>query len=270
MKYVDVHSHWSDERISDQSREAMLKSALEKNIDFFLQGGVDPDEWHMQLALKQLHPAHFGNCFGLHPYYVAEIHQQYEGDLADTFRHLEKSLDELAHVLPKAMALGEAGLDFRPHIMKDSQSIQVEMFENQIELANAYQLPMVLHVVQAHEKAIQVLDLWGVPARKGFVHAFSGSYETAKKYIEKGFLISVGGAVTYEKNRKLRDCVEKLPPDYLLIESDSPDQAPRGWSGLNEPTSILKVAAEIGLIKRIDPFEVLEMNTSNFKRLFRL
>ena len=168
------------------------------------------------------------------------------------------------------MALGEAGLDFRPHIMKDSESRQIEFFENQIELAKAFEKPMVLHIVQAHEKAQQIFHLWDPPERGGFVHAFSGSYETAKTYIDKGFLISVGGAVTFEKNHKLQDCIKKLPLEYLLLESDSPDQAPEGWSGLNQSTSLYSVAEKIGLIRNISAFDVLEVNTSNFKRLFRV
>jgi len=173
-------------------------------------------------------------------------------------------------VTATAMALGEAGLDFRPHIMKHSMELQIEMFENQIELAKAFLKPMILHIVQAHDKALQVLDIWGVPPKKGMVHAFTGSYDTAKKYIDRGFLISVGGAVTYEKNRKLRDCVQKIPLEYLLIESDCPDQAPDGWVGPNDSTSIWVIAEKIAQLRQISVLDVLQVSTSNFKRLFRM
>lgn len=262
MKYVDSHSHWADLKFeqSDESLEARLHACFAKNIDFFLQGGVDPADWGRQLALKKKYPENFGLCFGLHPYFVS----------ASDAEACEIALDSLASQLPQAMALGEAGLDFRPHIMKETESLQIEMFENQIELAKAFLKPMVLHIVQAHEKALQIFDLWDPPPKGGLVHAFSGSYDTAKKYIDRGFLISVGGAATFEKNRKLLDCLQKIPLEYLLIESDAPDQAPEGWSGLNESTSIYKVAEVVSLIRNISAFDVLEVNTGNFKRLFSL
>ncbi|AGH95230.1 TatD family hydrolase [Pseudobdellovibrio exovorus] len=260
MKYIDSHCHWADLRFpqTDEEVQSLMQRCLEKDIDFFLQGGVSPEEWLRQIELKKKYPENIGLCFGLHPYYVAD-HPAEE---------CERALDELAQLLPQAMALGEAGLDFRPHILKESEGLQIEMFENQIALAKTFQKPMVLHVVQAHEKALQIFDIWGAPEKRGMLHAFSGSYETAMRFIDQGFLISVGGAVTYEKNKKLRDCVSRMPLEFLLLESDSPDQPPEGWNGPNEPVSIYSVAEEIGLIRNISPLEVLERNTQNFKRLF--
>lgn len=262
MKYVDAHSHWTDLRLSlnDENLIHLLKNCADKQIDFFLQGGVDPEEWPRQILLKNKFPNNFGICLGLHPYYVS----------AHSAEECEAALDQLAKLLPQAMALGETGLDFRPHIIKDTMSLQIEMFENQIEMAKAFQKPLVLHIVQAHEKAIQVFDWWGAPEKKGFVHAYNGSYEVAKKYIDRGFLISVGGAVTFDKNRKLQDCIRKINMEYLLIESDSPDQAPLGWEGLNNSTSIYQVAEKIALIKNTNVLDVLEAAASNFKRFFGL
>ncbi|MBC7742481.1 MAG: TatD family hydrolase [Bdellovibrionaceae bacterium] len=261
MKYIDAHSHWSDPRLFlKPDFDALLAKATSQSIDYFLLGGISPEEWRNQITLKEKYPQNFGLCFGLHPYYVSD--HEYED--------CEDALDDLAKLLPMAMAIGEAGLDFRPHIMKDSQSLQIEMFENQIELAKAFQKPMVLHIVQAHDKAIQIFDLWDAPDRKGFVHAFTGSYDTAKKYIDKGFHISIGGAVTFDKNHKLQDCVQKMPLEYLLLESDSPDQAPEGWQGDNDSSSLYQVAEKIALIRNVSPFDILGTAAANFKRLFRM
>ncbi len=262
MAYIDAHSHWSDPRLfSSPDFQVLLNQSLEKKIEFFLLGGINPLEWQNQISLKKKYPKNFGMCFGLHPYFVSD-HSDEECEVA---------LDQLAHLLPQAMALGETGLDFRPHIMKDSELLQIEMFQNQIEMAKAFQKPIVLHIVQAHEKAIQIFDLWQSPKEGGFVHAFNGSYDTAEKYIKHGFLISIGGAVTFEKNRKLQDCVQKIPLEYLLIESDSPDQAPAGWaSDQNDSTSLYQIAEKIALLRNMGPYDVLDVATSNFKRLFRM
>ncbi|MBC7465822.1 MAG: TatD family hydrolase [Bdellovibrio sp.] len=260
--YIDSHSHWSDPRwnLTENEIHTHLKNALAKNITFFLQGGVNPTEWQKQKDLKKKYSKNFGLSFGLHPYFVAEN----DDDAC------ELALDQLAMELPLAMGLGETGLDFRPHIMKDSMVRQIDMFENQIELAKAFYKPLILHIVQAHDKALQVLDVWGVPPEKGLVHAFTGSFDTAKKYIDRGFLISVGGAVTFEKNRKLLDCVQKIPLESLLIESDCPDQAPEGWVGLNESTSIWIIAEKIAQLRNLSVLDVLAISTSNFKRLFKI
>ncbi len=262
MKYVDSHSHWTDPRLSLDETEVRLRldPCRTRGLDFFLQGGINPAEWQRQLQLKKLFPEIFSLCFGLHPYFVSD----------HTPDECEAALDELALLLPQAQALGETGLDFRPHIMKEAEGLQIEMFENQLQLAKVFKKPVVLHIVQAHEKALQILDIWGVPEQKGFVHAFNGSYETAACYTSLGFLISVGGALTHEKNKKLQDAVKKIPLEFLLLESDSPDQAPAGWEGLNSSLSVFSVAEKIAELRGIAAVQVLEAAAFNFKTLFKL
>ncbi len=260
--FIDSHSHWSDPRwnLTPEELKNNLSEAVAQNISFFLQGGVDPIEWVKQKKIKEIYPENFGLSFGLHPYFIAANDE----DACDA------ALDLLAKELSPAMALGECGLDFRPHIMKESMTQQIDFFADQLELAKAFKKPMILHVVQAHDKALQILDIWGQPEQGGLIHAFTGSFDIAKKYIDRGFLISVGGAVTFDKNKKLKDCIEKIPLEYLLIESDSPDQAPEGWQGLNKSTSIRVIAEKIARIRNLSVLEVLEISTSNFKRLFRM
>jgi len=120
---------------------------------------------------------------------------------------------------------------------------------------------------------LKVIRLWG-PTKAtqkllGMVHAFNGSYEVAKQYLDQGFLISVGGAMTFEKNQKLIEAVKKIPLEMLLLESDSPDQKPFNWkSELNTPESVLLVAASVAQIKNRAVEEVLKITTNNFKTLF--
>lgn len=263
IKYIDSHAHWTDLRLySRDDFNQLLDKSLNKQINLFLLAGVDPIEWQRQLELVKKFPDQFRTSFGLHPYFVAQNSEE----------DCEAALDQLSQLIPQAFALGETGLDFRPHIMKESQYRQIEMFENQIEIAKVYNKPMVLHLVQSHEKCLQIFDWWGNPNSVGFLHSFNASFEVAKKFIDRGFLISVSSAITHKKNTKILDCVKKIPLEFLLLESDCPDQKPSGWS-LEEPNDsscLCEIAEKIAFLRNKSAFEILEISSQNFKRLFRM
>lgn len=255
---IDAHGHLADERWQGQ-QEQVLRSAEEKGIHFFMQGGVSPEDWDRQLELKRKFPGKIGLCFGLHPYWVID----------HSLDDCELALDVLAQKLPLALGLGELGLDFRPHIMKDSQDRQFQVFEQQLELAHISNKPLVLHLVQAHEASLRVFDLFGLPPQKGLVHSFNGSWGKAQDLLQRGLFLSVGGPVCRPVNKKLHQAVKEMPLESLLIESDCPDQAPPAYQGqLNPPESIWEVAKTIGQIKSLDPLEIFDITTANFHRLF--
>lgn len=254
--WVDSHCHLADPRL-DPYRETWVQQAQARGIQFFLQGGVDPLDWQRQLELKKIFP--LGLCFGLHPYWVAE-HDESE---------CEKALDVLAKLLPQAMALGELGLDFRPHIMKESQALQIDIFEEQLALAEVSGKPLVLHVVQGHEEALQIFNVWGVPKAKGIVHSFNGSWHKAQDFLKLGLSLSVGGPVVREDNHKLHQAVRECPLEFLLIETDSPDQPPPKFKDkLNPPESLLMVAQAVADLKQMTAHQILDISTSNFRRIF--
>lgn len=257
-RWIDAHSHLADPRWGEHADDAIAE-ATKLGISFFLQGGVGPEDWTAQKKLWTKHPDQIGLCFGLHPYWVAE----HEEDLC------EIALDGLAHLLPQAMALGETGLDFRPHIMKDSRERQLDCFQQQLELAEACELPVVLHLVQAHEEAIRMLDLWGVPKRGGMVHSFNGSWGKAQDFLRKHLCLSVGGPVARPDNHKLHEAVRRMPLEFLLIETDSPDQPPPAYKGqLNPPASLWDVAKAIAHLRGVTADEILDITASNFRRVF--
>ena len=182
---------------------------------------------------------------------------------------LAQKMNASGGLIAGPIAIGETGLDFREQFLEHEEQ-QITFFENQIALAKIAHKPLILHVVRAHEEALKILRTWEPPSRGGMAHAFNSSVEIAQKYLDLGFLISIGGAITYEKNQKLRNTVRSLSLDNFLLESDSPDQPPQGWQGSNTPCSLWLVAAEIAKIKDISPDKVLEQATLNFKRLFRV
>lgn len=256
--WIDAHGHLADPRWEGRLDEIIL-SAQARGVGFFMQGGVGPEDWQRQKTLKARYPQRIGLCFGLHPYWVVDHDEE----------ACHQALDQLASLLPEAMALGETGLDFRPHIMKDSQERQIGVFEQQLELAQVAAKPVVLHLVQAHEESLRVMDLWGLPKEKGLVHSFNGSWGKAQDFLKRGLYLSVGGPVARPDNQKLRQAVKEMPLEFLLIESDSPDQPPPAYKGqLNPPESIWDVARTIGEIKSLDPLEILDITSGNFRRLF--
>lgn len=258
-KWIDAHAHLTDPRWSEAEITENLQTAQDLGIGFILQGGVDPEDWDRQLLLQKKYPHQVGLCFGLHPYFVA----QHEEEVC------EIALDSLVKVLPLAMALGETGLDLRPHIMKDSRNHQIDFFEKQLELAEVSQLPLVLHLVQAHREALQIFDVWGVPSKKGFIHSFNGTSSQAMDFIQRGFYLSLGGPLARPDNKKLHQAALEVPLEYLLLESDSPDQSPPQFKGQkNPPHSILSVAQVLAQIKGLSPVEVLDATAANFNRLF--
>lgn len=257
-RWVDAHGHLADSRWDGQ-QDAIIEEARARGIHFFMQGGVGPEDWEKQKVLHAKYPTHIGLCFGLHPYWVAD-HDEEE---------CEDALNLLARMLPSAMGLGEVGLDFRPNIMKDSQERQIGVFEDQLELAHISNRPVVLHIVQAHEQSLMVMDLFGLPQEKGMVHSFNGSAHKAQDFLNRGLFLSIGGPVCRPDNQKLHQAVKEIPLEFLLIESDSPDQGPPAYKGrLNPPESIWEVAKTIGELKSLDPLEILDITTGNFHRLF--
>lgn len=254
--FIDSHSHLSDIRIEAEV-EAMIARAKARGILQFLQGGVGPEDWLRQEQLKAKHPE-IRLCFGLHPYWVAD-HSDNE---------CEVGLDRLAREISKAEALGELGLDLRPHIMKDSLSRQLHVFESQLEIAEMAQKPIVLHLVRAFEEAQKVLEGWGVPSRGGMVHSFNGSLKEAQYYLGLGLHLSIGGPVVRAENQKLHQAVQIIPMEKLLLETDSPDQPPPQLKDrFNEPASLWDVAEMIAKIKKIPAEEILDISSRNLEKL---
>ncbi|MFP5520641.1 MAG: TatD family hydrolase [Bdellovibrionia bacterium] len=256
--WVDAHGHLADPRWSDHEVKSLVTESHELGLGFFMQGGVSPEDWQRQISLAQKFPRKIGLCFGLHPYFVAQNEEAL----------CEIALDSLAQIVGSALALGELGLDFRPHIMKDSQGRQLDYFEKQLELAEVAHKPVVLHLVQAHHEALRVFDVWGVPPRGGMIHSFNASAAVAEDYLKRGFYLSVGGPLCRPENKKLHQAVREIPLERLLLESDSPDQSPPQYKDQkNPPYSIIDVAEKVATLRNMSPLEVLDIATANFWRL---
>jgi len=249
--FIDAHCHLAEPKLN-QIREEILERAQNQGITEFIQGGIDPQDWFRQKALRFEFPGKIHCSFGLHPWWVAT---HTETEFQGAFTLLEQALAD-------AIALGETGLDFLPRFPESTHPLQLQAFEQQLELAHRARLPLILHIVKAHEPALALLKRLH-PEWSGILHSFSGSADLAHRYTDLGLLISIGAAVLREGNRQIEKAITSLNLNQLVIESDSPDQ-------LSEPADIFLVAKKVAMIKKVSPKEVLLQSAQNLRRAFSL
>ena len=248
----DAHCHL--DMMDDHA--AVLGRARAAGVQDLLVSGVNPEGWREQLMLlgDGVHIA-----LGLHPWHVSKATDAWS-----------EQLSELVETLPVS-AIGETGLDFGARMDPEGFEAQASAFENHIGLAKHHRLPLVLHVVSAHQRTLEILSRTGPLVGGGMVHAFSWSAEQALQYVRLGLHISICGTITDPRRRKLRRAVAEIPADRLLVETDSPDQTPLNRRpGPNEPAFLIDVVAAVAEARGEDPQLVAHQTTLNAKTLFQI
>jgi len=263
--YIDSHAHLQSEKISQTLLKEWIGEAQSLGIGHWILGGVDPLDWDLQIQLKKSHAELFTLSFGLHPWWVAT---QGASECEEAFADLEGRFAD-----GQAGALGELGLDFHERFSVDTHAQQIEFFERQVSLAEKVRLPLVLHIVKAHEPALVLLEARRVSYR-GIVHSFSGDTGTAKRYLRLGLIPSISAAVLSRKEGKafetLRRTVLSLGPNDFVLETDSPDQPPASEKGqLNRPANLIQVARWVGEIRNESFETVLERSSETVRKIFK-
>jgi TatD DNase family protein len=270
---LDAHCHLADPRFAPHV-EAALARAAERGITGFLQGGVDPADWARQRDLAARFPGRIFPVFGLHPWWVA----------AQSDSAIDVGLGRLESELEDAVALGELGLDHGPRVSPESHARQDRAFRAQLDLAYARGVPLVLHILRAHAPALAELERRGRPPAGGLVHSYSGSAAEAARYRELGLLISVGGPLVRgvaaadaarKPLGKLAEIVVSMPGEFLVLETDAPDQPPPSHAGpdgvlggLNEPLTLEAVARAAGALRGEPAEAILARSRENLRRVF--
>ena len=224
-------------------------------VEGFVLPGVDQAGWEPLMRLcsreKGLYAAP-----GLHPLYLA-LHRPHHLDM----------LKQLASC-NDIVAIGEIGLDFfHPESDKDAQ---MELFEHQLAIAKQFKLPLLLHVRKAHDQVLSTLRRKNFP-HGGIVHAFSGSLQQAKQYIELGFGIGVCGNITYDRARRLRRIVTELDRNWLVLETDAPDLPLASHRGeANLPEYLPEILDCLAQLRSEGKKELARITTSNVHRLLNI
>ena len=250
---VDSHSHF-DAPEFDGDRDAALARARAAGVTRQVVPAVAASSWP-KLREVCAQDAGLFAAYGLHPMYLSEHRPAH---LEDLRTWIERE---------KPVAVGECGLDFFVEGL-DAET-QQQYFDGQLRLAREFDLPVIVHARRAVDAVIASIRRIG--GLRGVVHSFSGSPEQARQLWQLGFLIGLGGPVTYERANRLRTLARTMPLDYLLLETDAPDQPDAGIRGQrNEPARLPVVRDVIAGLRGITADEVSQATTRNAERLFNL
>lgn len=257
---IDAHCHL-DFPDFDADREAVLARAHAAGVGHLVVPGTTRARWPDVLALGLRDD--ISVCLGLHPYFLDE-HGDNDSEALDAV--LAEGLGE-ASGGPRIVGLGECGVDGR---LGDTLAAQWRLFEAQVRLAKAHRLPLVIHCVRVNDLMAKRLRQLA-PPEGGLIHAFAGSPEQARRFIDLGFVVGLGGALTHERAKRLRRAVASLPDDGYVLETDSPDMPLAGHRGeRNEPARVAEVCRAVAGLREQSMARVAADSSATARRLFGL
>lgn len=252
MELVDSHCHL-DVAEFDGDRDAAMARARAAGVACQVVPAIDAHTWPRLKAVCAAYPG-LHAAYGLHPVYL-EAHRP--GDLQTLRAWIERE---------QPVAVGECGLDyFVEGLDRDQQAFY---FDAQLALAREFDLPLVVHARRAVDAVIAAIRRH--PGVRGVVHSFSGSAEQAAQLHKLGWLLGLGGPVTYPRANRLRALAARIPLDQLLLETDAPDQPDCHHRGeRNEPARLTVVLDTIAQLRGEPPERIAEATTANARTLFR-
>ena len=249
--FIDTHMHIGDD--FGVEPDLYVKNASDAQVEVLIASFCEKDDIMLSTKFVEKYKNLYA-CIGYHPEVSNKIvEKDYE------------ILEEMVKNNPKIVAIGEIGLDY--YWNKDNKDKQREVFCKQLEIAEKLKLPVVIHSRDSIDETYEILKKYKV---SGVIHCFSGSLEMAKKFISLGFLLGIGGVVTF-KNSKLFEVIEKLELTNIVLETDSPYLTPEPNRGkTNESSNIFYIAQKIAEIKNIPLENVAKITTENAIRTFDL
>jgi TatD DNase family protein len=250
----ESHAHY-DSRKFDEDREELLNSMQENGIGTIINVGATWKSVTTGLELANQYPFVYA-ALGLHPDEVGDLNEE-------RFEILKAECQK-----EKVVAVGEIGLDY--YWDNESHDIQKKWFIRQLELARELDLPVIIHSRDAAEDTLKIMKEHAQGMR-GVIHCFSYSKEMAEEYVKLGFHIGVGGVVTFKNGKKLKEVVEAIPIERILLETDSPYLAPEPHRGKRNSSLYLPhIAQMIADLKGLTYDEVVAQTERNSRELFHI
>lgn len=248
---IDTHSHID----MLKEPEASIRESLNSGVEYIIVPAASDENFNAVVDLCNKNNEIYG-ALGVHPEEVLRYNKDVEDEI---YKQCLKN--------KKIVAIGEIGLDYywdRTQIEK-----QKEIFKSQINLAHFLNLPIIVHDREAHIDTYEILK--EANAKKVILHCFSGNVEFAKKCINEGWLLGIGGVLTFKNSRKIKEVVKEIPIEYLVLETDAPYMTPHPFRGEeNSPKYLKFIAKEIANIKDMTFEDVDKITTSNAKEFFNL
>ena len=250
--FIDSHTHL-EMREFDGDRSDVVTRAASAGVGCMVTVGTTVGDCRKAIELAHRYPSVYA-AIGIHPHEAIHIDEETYGQLK------VMAADE------RVVAWGEIGLDFfRNHSPRD---VQLQRFDEQLSIAEALDLPFIIHDREAHGQTLSMLKGWK-GKRGGVIHCFSGDVVMAETCLDMGFYISIAGPVTYPKSDRLQAVVRHVPLDRLLIETDAPYLSPQPNRGKrNEPAFVVHTARQVATLKAVPLEEVGRVTSENAKTLF--
>lgn len=254
----DTHAHYDDEAF-DEDREMLLDSMKENGIGWIVNACASAEHMEETIALMEKYPFIYG-AVGVHPDDADKMTEETLSKIRRFSRH------------EKAVAIGEIGLDYYWHKEKEEHDIQKKMFRAQMDIAREEKLPFMIHSRDAAEDTLSIVREYMQEGMSGgIIHCFSYGKEMAREYLDMGFFLGVGGVLTFNNSKTLREVVKYVPMDHLVLETDSPYMAPEPNRGKrNTSANLIYVAKMMAEIKGMSPEEVIAATEKNARRLYRM
>ena len=261
----ETHAHYDDEAFAED-REELISSLLCGRIGRIINVGASIASTKTTLQLAESYENLYA-AVGVHPSDIDDLNE-------DTYVWLKAQTKH-----PKTVAIGEIGLDYYWDKEQEVQAHQRDWFRKQLDLARASSLPVIIHSRDAAEDTMNILKeagRWSTSATSeevsetvGVIHCYSYSPEMAQEFIKMGYYIGVGGVVTFKNARKLKETVEQIPLERILLETDCPYMAPEPHRGKrNESSYIPYVVQKIAELKGVTTDEVERVTWKNAMTLF--
>ena len=254
--YFDTHAHLDDERF-DEDREELIARMKQEGISPCMTVGANMRMNEINVELAKKHEGYLYATVGLHPHDANQLNDETMAQMKEWAK------------LPQVKAWGEIGLDY--YYDRSERDVQKAAFIAQLDAAMEMNLPVILHIRDAHGDALDILRARKGNLPRGVVHCYSGSWESAQEYMSLGFHISFTGSVTFKNAVKLAEVSDKIPLERLMIETDCPYMAPVPHRGKrNDPTLVKCVAQFLADRRGVDVEELARITRENGMKLFNI
>jgi len=260
LSIVDTHAHL-DMAPFNKDRNEVIARALDSGVGTIVTVGIDLESSQRAIELAESHSEVLA-AVGFHPNDAAGVRESDIDNLAGIANH------------SRVVAIGETGLDF--YRDKSPREVQLRVLKWQLELAVKLDLPVIIHCRQADRDMLALLRNWTSSHKRpggkpvGVIHCFSGDIDTARQYLDMGFFISLGAYIGYPSLIHMRSVIKSLPPDRLVVETDSPFLPPQSHRGKrNEPAYLPLTVRLLADIRQVSPETIARETTRNARYLFR-